>query len=61
MSFNTYCIRILQLFSFLCFVDRASWYKLTQWPTWCTLASFLQYVHYNPLYVSSITCSSSGG
>ena len=24
--------------TFLCFVDRTSWYKLRQWPTWCTLA-----------------------
>jgi hypothetical protein len=32
-------------------------FKLRQWPTWF----ILQYVHYNPLHVSSITCSSSGG
>jgi hypothetical protein len=33
---------------FWCFADRASWYNLSQWPTWCTN---FQYIYYNPLHV----------
>ena len=35
-----YLMLVTNKSNFLCFVDRAYWYKLRQWPTWCTLASF---------------------
>jgi hypothetical protein len=40
--------KLMLTMNYWCFADRASWYNLSQWPTWCTNS---EYIFYNPLHV----------